>query len=109
MITFGIQEAVAVLLLGGSFGGFLYALVRRARNGRSIQSYGSGGTGVMRAVLKDQSRVRGELWRRVDDLDDALTKQRVDCDEKLARLGGRLDTMAVELEECRQHRLAQGG
>ena len=115
MITFGIQETVALLLLGGSVGGFIYAYVRGRRNGS-----GNGGTGVMRAVLQDQSRVRGELWRRMDELNNeqwnrvdelasALTKQRVDCDEKLAWLGGRLDIMSVELEECRRHRLAQGG
>ena len=91
-MTLGIQEIVALLVLGGAVGGFTAELIRRRK--------ANGNTGIIEAVLADSSQTEDKLLVRMDTLSSELYAQRARCDERLEKLEELTRHLGRRLEEC---------
>ena len=124
-MTFGIQEIVGLLLLGGAVGGFLGELIR-TRLARRPEPNGGASPGILRTMLDDQAVQRGEwrsivdaelkstvLWRALIEVELKASREReAVCVDHYELCNQQLDSLRVQvtlLEQWRDAHLRQQG
>ena len=110
-MTFGIQEIVAVLFLGGAVGGVVAELIRNFRQGKATGGNGAS-TGVLRTMLDDQREQRGEWRTWVEAELVAAALREADCLARSAICNQQLDSLRVQvtlLEQWRDEHLRRQG